>query len=81
MDLPSVKNCGFLTSKRMSNLQSQARYTIISGENPYSFFILECISHNIKIIIEKDITKRITLFKKNFIVLNYNSLNSIKKLK
>ena len=81
LDLPNVKNCGFLTSKRMSNLQSQARYTIISGENPYSFFILECIAYKIKIIIEKDMTKRITLFKKNFIVLNYNSLNSIKKLK
>ena len=81
LDLVRVKNCGFLTNKKMSDLQSQAKYTIISGENPYSFFILECMSHNIKVIVEKKIKKRITMLKKNFIELNYDSLNSIKKLK
>ncbi len=81
LDLVNIKNCGFLTNKKMSDLQSQAKYTIISGENPYSFFILECMSHNIKIIVEKKMKKRITMLKKNFIELNYDSLNSIKKLK
>ncbi len=81
LNLSYVKNCGYLSNKKISNLQSLARYTIVSGENPYSFFVLECLSHHIKVIIEKNMTKRITLFKKNFIVLNYNSLNSIKKLK
>ena len=76
-----MKNCGFLTNKKMSNLQSQSRYTIISGENPYSFFILECISHHIKVIVEKKMKNKINILKKNFIDLNYNSLNSIKKLK
>lgn len=81
LDLANVKNCGFLTNKKISNLQSQSRYTIISGENPYSFFILECISHHIKVIVEKKMKNKITILKKNFIDLNYNSLNSIKKLK
>ncbi len=81
LGLANVKNCGMLTNKKISKLQSQAKYTIISGENPYSFFILECMSHHIKIIVEKKMKKRITMFKKNFIELNFDSLNSIRKLK
>ena len=81
LNLHNVKNCGFISNNKLSNLQSLAKYTIISGENPYSFFILECLSNHVKIIIEKNMTKKLTLLKKNFIELNYKSLNSINKLK
>ena len=52
----------------------------MSGENPYSFFLLECLSNHAKIIIEKDKTKKLAFPKKNYIELDFNSLNSIKKL-
>lgn len=81
LNLPFVKNCGFVSNNKMLNLQSFSKYTILSGENPYSFFILECLSNHVKIVVEKNMRKKFALSKKNFIELNYNSLNSIKKLK
>ncbi len=81
LNLPYVKNCGFVSNNKLSNLQSLTKYTIISGENPYSFFILECLSNHVKIVIKKNMIKKLALPKKNFIELNYNSLNSIQKLK
>ncbi len=81
LKLPYVKNCGYLSNNKILNLQSHARYTILSRENLYSFFILECISNNVKVIVEKNMIKKINFLRKNFIGLNYNSLNSIKKLK
>ena len=81
LNLPHVKNCGFVSNNQLSNLQSLTKYTIISGENPYSFFILECLSNHVKIVIKKNMIKKLALPKKDFIELNYNSLNSIQKLK
>jgi len=81
LNLPFVKNCGFVSNNKILDLQSLTKYTIISGENPYSFFILECLSNHVKIVIEKNMRKKFALPKKNFIELNYNSLNNIKKLK
>ena len=77
----SVKNFGFLNNRKVNYLQSQAKYTISSGENPYSFFNLECLFNDVKIIIEKGTKKKITFFKKNFIEIDFNSLNDISKLK
>ena len=81
LNLPNIKNYGFISNERLSNLQSLTKYTIMSGENPYSFFILECMSKDVKIIIKKNMKKNIALPKKNLIELDYDSLNSIKKLK
>ena len=81
LNLPFVRNCGFISNRKMLNLQSFSKYTIISGENPYSFFILECLSNHVKIVVEKKMRKKFALPRKNFIELNYDSLNSIKKLK
>ncbi len=81
LDMPLIKNCGFVSNNKVSNLQSLTKYTIISGENPYSFFILECLSNHVKIIIEKNMKENLALYKKDFIRLDFNSLNNIKKLK
>ena len=81
LNMPSIKNYGYIPSKRLSYLQSLTKYTIISDENPYSFFILECISKNVKIITKKNMIENLALPKKNFVKLNYESLNDIKKLK
>ncbi len=81
LNLLNVKNYGFISNNKLSKLQSLTKYTIMSGENPYSFFILECLSNYVKIIIPKDKKKELSLPKKNCIELDYNSLNSIKKLK
>lgn len=81
LKMPKVKNFGYLPNYKVSKLQSQSKYTIASGENLFSFFVLECLSNNVKIIVEKNLRDNITFFKKNFIKLNFDSLKSIKELK
>ncbi len=81
LNFPNIKNYGFISSNKLSNLQSLAKYTIISHENPYSFFILECLSNDVKIIVKQDMKRKIILPKKNLIKLDYDSFNSIKKLR
>jgi len=81
LNLPLVNNCGYISNNKILNLQSQSKYTIMSGENPYSFFILECLSNRVKVIVKKNMIKKFIFSKKNFIELNFNSLNDIKKIK
>ena len=81
LNIPSIKNYGYLPNNKINLLQSKSKYTIASGENLYSFFILECLSNHVKIIIKKKIKGKKILFKKKFIELDFNSLSSIKKLK
>ena len=81
LNIPSVKNYGFLSNKKINYLQSKSRYTIASNENLYTFFVLECLSNNVKILVKKGMRKKINLFKKKFIELDFNSSNIIKKLK
>lgn len=81
LKIPHIKNYGYLPNYKVSELQSKSRYTIASGENFLSFFVLECLSNNVKVIVEKDLIDNITFYKKNFIKLDFNSVKSIKKLK
>ncbi len=74
-----VKNYGQISNKKVLNLQSISRYTIASEENLYSIFTLECLSNNVKVIINKKI--KIKNFKKNFIKIDYSSKDLLKNLK
>ena len=65
LELNGVKKFGIHRQKRLNVLQSQSKYTFYSGENIYSFFILECISNHVKILIDKKYSKQIN-FLKNF---------------
>ena len=80
LELNGVKNLGYIDKKRLNILQSQSKYTFYSGENIYSFFILECISNHVKILIDKKYSKQINFFKKFFIFLNKDNMY-LKKLK
>ena len=81
LDIPSIKNYGYLTNDKIDLLQSKSKYTIASGENLYSFFILECLSNHVKIVTKKKMGKKIILLKKKFIKLDFNSLKSVEKFK
>ena len=67
LDIPDIINHGKLPNKEVNKLMSKSKYTIASGENFYSLFILECISNNVKIIINKNDYKKIFFYKKNFV--------------
>ena len=82
LKIRSITNHGFISRKKVSKLQSLAKYTIASGENLYSFFILECLSNNMKIIIDKKNTFNISFLRKKFLKIdfkNYKGLNKLKK--
>ena len=80
LKIPLVKNYGYLKNKKVDKLQSLSRYTISSGENLLSFFILECLSNNMKILIDKSDKNKVPILRDKFIKMDYNSSKSLKKI-
>ena len=81
LKIPLVKNYGKISNKKVIKLQSLANYTLASGENFYSFFIIECLSNNVKIVVNKNDPNRITFFKNKIVRINYDKMKDLKKLK
>lgn len=78
LNIPLVKNCGFISRKKIFYLQSMARYTISSGENFLSLFSIECISHHVKVISNCNEKFNEKYIEDNIIRLNFDKLNSYK---
>ena len=76
-----VKNYGKISNKKVLKLQSLANYTLATGENFYSFFIIECISNSVKIVTSKNKINKYKFFKGKFVEINYDKMTDIKKLK
>ena len=81
LNLPNIKNHGFVSSKKVNELQSLTKYTIASGENLYSFFIIECLSNNMRVLVEKKDKLIIKVHKQKFIKLDFNNKKDFKKIK
>ena len=75
LNIKKVKNFGYINKKKLNTLQSRSKYTLSSGENIYSLFVIECITNHVKILIDKKDMKKIKFFKKFFITLRKSSLN------
>ena len=80
LNVPFAKNYGKITNKKVLQLQSLANYTLSSDENFYSFFIIECLSNNVKVIVNKKNVGIIKSFKNQIIKIDYNKTNDLKKL-
>lgn len=78
LNMYGIKNMGYISKKKMDHLQSRSKYTVYSGENILSLFILECISNHVKVFISKKYLKTIIKFKKFFI--NIDNKKVLKKL-
>jgi len=81
LNYPSVINHGYINNKLLNKLLSRTNYTIASNENLYSIFIMECINHGVKIIINSNEKNNIKFFKKNFINIDYNKIFQIGSLR
>lgn len=81
LNIPLVKNYGIVSNKKVSKLQSISKYTIASNENPYSLFIIECLSNNMKILIDKKKKNKFKLFKCRIIEISLNNVKNLKKIK
>ena len=75
LNLYGVKNHGKLNNLETQKLQAKAKFTIASSENIYSLFALECITNNVKILVDKRYKKQIKFYKKHFKFIDFNKTN------
>jgi hypothetical protein len=73
LNCKGIKNYGKLNNRKINKYLSRTRFSISSGENLLSFFTLECINNNVKILIDNKQKVEVKNLKKNFIKINYNS--------
>lgn len=73
LNINGVKNHGTITNKKVLKLLENTKYSIVSNENLYSFFTIDCINNGVKILVNYKIFNSIKYFKKNFIKYNFNS--------
>jgi hypothetical protein len=78
LNLKGLKNFGKLSNEKINEYLSRTKFSISSGENILSFFTLECINNNVKILIDKNQKIEIKKLKKNFVKVDYNSDKSTK---
>jgi hypothetical protein len=66
-----VKNHGYLNNNKINNLLSKTYFSLISNENPYSLFTIECLNNNVKILADLYQKNKIKYLKKQFIFLDF----------
>ena len=81
LNLKSIKNIGYVNNNLVNYLQSRSRFTIASGENIYSLFILECLSNDVKILLDAKFKNYIHFKKNNFIIKNFKNFKNFLFLK
>ena len=59
---------------------SMTKFTIASGENIDSLFILEAITKKVTVIVPNDYFNKVDNFKDKFLFLNFNKIINLKKL-
>ena len=80
LEIEKVNNLGYVNKKKLNILQSRSKYSLSSGENIYSSFVIECITNHVKIYINKDQIKKIKIFKKFFCTYKGSKINLKKKI-
>lgn len=80
LDIKKITNLGYIDKKRLDILQSRSKYSLCSGENIYTLFVIECITNHVKILINKEKMKKVKTLKKFFITLDKLKLN-LRKIK
>ena len=81
LNLPKIKNYGYISNNKVNSLLNKTYFTLPSEENIYSIFILECIENKVKILVNKGVYKNIKYFKKSFYKIELNKINKLKNLK
>tara|TARA_B110000114_G_C15056987_1_gene383687 strand:+ start:285 stop:1181 length:897 start_codon:yes stop_codon:yes gene_type:complete len=76
LNIKNVKNFGFIKKDRLYKLLKKTKYSILSGENIFSLFTMDCINNNIKILVNKEYNYKIIHFKKHFKSINMENKNN-----
>ena len=81
LNLINVKNLGFINNKTVNKIQSQSKFSITSVENIYSLFTIECLSNNVKVLVDKKQKKEIFFKKELFVIKDLKKCNDFSFLK
>ena len=75
LNLKNVVNHNVISIKNKNKLLKKSMFAINSGENFYSFFLLECISHHMKVFYDTASKPHELLINKKFLIpLDYNDI-------
>ena len=80
ININGLTNLGFVSYKKVNDLLKKTKYTVISNENIFSFFTIDAINNNVKILIETKDFKLLKDYRNNFINFNFYR-NNLKRLK
>jgi hypothetical protein len=69
---PHVKNHGYLNNCKINNLLSRSHFSLISNENLYTIFTIECLNNHVQIVADFFQKNKIKYFKKQFIFIDFN---------
>jgi hypothetical protein len=83
LDINGITNLGYLNKNNLKKYLTKTKFSIISTENIFSFFSIECINEGVKIISnikKKEINKKIQRYFIHFNTDKFFEKNKIKKL-
>ena len=80
LNIHNVINYGHINNNELSKLQARAKYTIASNENIYSLFTLECITQNVKILVNKSDKLKIKFYKDSFLKINFKNIGEFNRI-
>ena len=78
LKIPGVKNLGYLSRKNLKKILIKSKYAILSNENIFSFFAIECLNSNVKLIVTNKINEIDKNIKQRFVYLNPNKIKKLK---
>tara|TARA_Y100000768_G_C23950703_1_gene670049 strand:- start:111 stop:1016 length:906 start_codon:yes stop_codon:yes gene_type:complete len=78
ININGVKNYGYISHVKVLNLLKKTRYSLVSSENIFSLFTIDCINNKVKLLIYDKNYASVKFHKKCFI--KYNTEFNFKKL-
>lgn len=75
LNLKGIKNNGYISHTKVIRLLKNTKYSIISSENIFSFFTIDCINNHVKILVNKKTFNSIKHYKKQFLKFNFKKNN------
>ena len=70
LEIKGVKNYGFVKKEKLYRILAKSKFSVLSGENIFSLFTIDCINHNIRILVDKDFGYEVNYYKKFFLFLD-----------
>ncbi len=78
LKITNVKNLGYINRKNLNKILTKTKYAILSNENIFSFFAIECLNSNMKLITTNRIDQIDRRIRKRFIYLNPQKIKKLK---